>query len=828
MQDRVPNPDASRRAATSAPDGRSDLSPARAALWAIAALALFVLMLGLKGVLGAHDRVERLADDAMLALHARGHVGRTALVAIDTESLETIDVWPWPRRVHAELIDRLNAIGVAGIHLDIDFSSPSSPVDDDILADALRRSAVPVSLAAHAQVDRVTGGLVERVPLPLLAEHATVAGVNVMPDAQGLVRFAERGRSFGGRPAPSMTALIAGTPPAESAFEIDFGIDPGAVPVLSVSDVLTGTGDLSALRGAQVIVGATAIELGDIIPVPGHGAVPGPLVQLVAAETLAQDRALQRPGWILVIGLACVLALGAALIWAVAHKRTRLLRAEIVILAALGLLVLVAVAMRARFAVMVPTVSLSLALIGVLVAVASLKLVVQHRAARAARRRIRWLATYDSVTGALQAHAFAGVLAKRADDAAVSLVAFDLRRFGIVRDMLGAERADQMLAATVADLRANDRVTAVGRYGEHEFVLVAEADAARLPGVARLLSETLALALPTERLSLSLGTLALAEFDGSPDEAIAAVRMTTDRAVEHGRSVVPFDREHAATAARRRRQEADLPGAIARDEIALAYQPKVCLSTGRIEGAEALVRWIHPDMGFMRPDEFVNVAEAAGQIVMLGDWVLQRACRDFAALGPVGAGLRVSVNVSPHQFMQGDIAASVRAALRRSGLSIERLELEITESLAIEDPAVVRFALDPLRAAGLTVSLDDFGTGYANLGMLGQLPIDTLKIDRSLILDLPSPRASAMVAAAVMIARGHGLGTVVEGVEDERAAELLRMAGCAQGQGYHWSRPVPFEAFAALLAEEAQASDAQALDARAPDAEAFGGVRARA
>ena len=779
---------------------------ARAAL----GLVVFVALLGAALSLGLLDGAQRTLRDARTGLVAREPVLPITLVAIDASSLERIDVWPWPRRIHASLIDALNEAGAGAIHFDVDFSSPSNPVDDDILADALRRSAAPVSLAAHVQMGP-GGELIERVPLPLFGEHAATASVSVLPGPNGLTRRAERGRAFASGPAPSMVSLLADVPPRAGAFPIDFAIDPDLVPVIAVADVLTGAADPSVLRDRRIIVGATAIELGDVLSVPGHALLPGPLVQVLAAETLAQNRVPSVPegaGW---GGLLLMLGFALVLLWALTTDRIALRTLVVIVLTVQTTLVVLVLALEARGPVWLPDLVWHLAALGTIVSATALRLVVQHRATRAARRRIEWLADHDEPTRALQRHALLRMMNALPPDERndTGLVAFELRRFAQVRETLGLEHADRVMRAMVAEIERSPGVRSLARSGDAEFVALI-AGVSTSDDVQRIGE---AVAARVRRVSsvatVHAGTIHWSTYSGSGEEetgardardVLSAARLAKDVAVERGERAVAFEPAFAEDATRRLRQEVDLPGAIARNELTLAYQPKIDLKTGKIAGVEALVRWMHPEMGFMRPDEFVAVAEASGAIEALGAWVLERACTDIAPItGPAGP-LKVAVNVSPQQFVQTDVAALVRRAVKASGLPIGRLELEITESVAVRDGAIVSRTLQPLRDEGMTVALDDFGTGYAQLGSLGDLPVDTIKIDRSLIMHLPSTRATSLVAAALTIARGHDLPVVAEGVEDEATAALLRGAGCHTGQGYHWSRPLPLDELVTFLA----------------------------
>ena len=828
---------------TELPSTRIDAK--RPTLRALAALIAAVLAIGLLAGRGHLDGLQAMLRDSRLHLAPRAPVTDIVLVAIDTESIGRIDVWPWPRRTHATLVDRLNEVGARAIHFDVDFSSRSNPVDDEILADALMRSAAPVSLAAHVQLAATGEGLVERLPLPLFAAHAATASVVVVPGPRGLTRMAERGRRFSTGPAPSLAVLLAGHPPGEGSFAIDFSIDAHAVPVLSYADVMERRVDPVALKGKTVIVGATAIELGDILSVPGHALLPGPLVQVLAAETLAQGRIPHQPSHALVIGLVAALAIGLGLLVGVASGRLRLRTAQMVIAVALAATLTLGVVLETRGPVWLPTLAFGLAFVAAIVAMVSLRLVLQHRTNQAARRRIEWLATHDEATAALQRHALRTRLVAMDEDgfANSGLVAFELRRFAQVRETLGTDRADAVMARMVREISGSCGVQALARTGDVDFLAwiggvgtaadverIGEAIASRVRRVSSV-------------ATVSAGTLHFREFaqtdeedasDGSDGsggsgertqdtergraarvaEAMLAVRLAKEVAAENGETVVPHSAEFVEGTRRRLRQELDLPGAIASEKLSLAYQPQICLRTGAITGVEALVRWIHPEMGFMRPDEFVAVAEASGAIDALGEWVLRRACTDIAPLEGAQGPLQVSVNVSPQQFVQSDVRALVLSALAESGLPIARLELEITESVAVRDTRIVRRALEPLREDGMKVALDDFGTGYAQLGTLGELPIDKIKLDRTLITPLPAPRATSVLSAAIAIARGHDLVSVAEGVEDEGTAILLRGAGCDVGQGYLWARPLPLDELCSTIAENVAALRAEARAAR--------------
>ncbi len=246
-----------------------------------------------------------------------------------------------------------------------------------------------------------------------------------------------------------------------------------------------------------------------------------------------------------------------------------------------------------------------------------------------------------------------------------------------------------------------------------------------------------------------------------------------------------------AAAAERRRLERDLATALQRGAFLLHYQPRVVLATGAAIAAEALLRWPHRKQGMIPPAMFIPLAERSGQIIAIGEWVLRAACQQAAGWPPSWS---LSVNVSPRQLEGGALLGQVSTALETSGLAPERLELELTESLLVDVDTDTLLLLSAVRDLGVGLALDDFGTGYASLAVLKRLPLTVMKLDRSLVRDLPADREDAAIVRAV-IATGHALGltVVAEGIESEAQRAFLAGSGCDEGQGYLFSQPVPPE-----------------------------------
>jgi EAL domain-containing protein (putative c-di-GMP-specific phosphodiesterase class I) len=292
------------------------------------------------------------------------------------------------------------------------------------------------------------------------------------------------------------------------------------------------------------------------------------------------------------------------------------------------------------------------------------------------------------------------------------------------------------------------------------------------------------------------------------------------RAKKHGGNNHQFYTEEMnVQASARLALERDLRRALDRNEFLLHYQPQVELTTGKVVGAEALLRWQSPDRGLVSPAEFIPVLEDTGLIIPVGRWVLSAACRQAKAWqeAPGLAPLRMAVNLSARQFSQEDLVSDVSGALMEAGLDPPWLELELTESLLMEDLDASLRALHQLKSAGggVRISIDDFGTGYSSLYRLKTLPIQRLKIDRSFIRDVPTdPDDAAITAAIVRLAHSLRLEVVAEGVETEQQLAFLRHRECDEAQGYHFSEPLPAGRFAEFLLKREASLPGASAEAR--------------
>lgn len=434
---------------------------------------------------------------------------------------------------------------------------------------------------------------------------------------------------------------------------------------------------------------------------------------------------------------------------------------------------------------------------------------------REAQDRIQRLAHFDPLTGLpnrtlLAERARIHIAQQHALGASLAMLFLDLDHFKNVNDSLGHRTGDTLLVAVAKRLESliTEQDT-IARLGGDEFLLLLPSASASAAAdtAARLLA---AVAEPFQidayelTTTLSIG-IAMYPADGdSFDTLYQRADAAMYRAKQSGRNRYGFyTADLQERTARALLIENAMRRALERDQFELHYQPQVSLATGRTVGAEALLRWRHPDLGWISPAEFIPVAETSGMIVAIGEWVIRTAVHDAKRwLDMQLPLLAVSVNVSAVQFRHAQLPEMVTRCLEEAGLPARRLELELTEGAAVDDPAAALAMMDELHDRGVRLSMDDFGTGYSSLSYLKRFQIYKLKIDQSFVRDLEDDANDrAIVSAIIRMAQALGMLTTAEGVETEGQLEFLREHGCQEGQGYYFSRPLPASAFEAYLRE---------------------------
>lgn len=449
---------------------------------------------------------------------------------------------------------------------------------------------------------------------------------------------------------------------------------------------------------------------------------------------------------------------------------------------------------------------------------------------KAAHDEIRTLAFYDPLTALPNRRFLMDRLHKLIHASEPSrhlygLMLVDLDNFKMLNDTLGHHLGDRLLQEAARRFSTSIPETdTIARCGGDEFAIVvgnlsqvAEKAASQVKAIAeRVLAFTTQPFLLDDQECLSAASIGITVFapgSGDNEELLKQAELAMYQAKSAGKNTIRFFAPSLQDAVNQRAAlEAELRHAIVSGELMLYFQPQI--DEGRLVGAEALVRWKHPQRGILLPSEFIPLAEETGLILGLGDWVFNKVCRQSAAWAahPDTASLTLSVNISARQFRQPDFVDRVRTELKLAAVDPRRIHLELTESLFVEDIDEIVAKMTALHSDGLNISLDDFGTGYSSLAYLRRLPLEQLKIDRSFVQDMLDVRGRTIVKAIIDLSAGMGLSVMAEGVETQEQQELLSQLGCKAFQGFLFSRPVPIDEFEALLMQTASAVRSERRD----------------
>jgi diguanylate cyclase (GGDEF)-like protein/PAS domain S-box-containing protein len=900
----------------------------------LVAIALVVVLMS-----GWHHAFRNALVDLRFEALQREAGGDVVVVAIDTPSIEKIGVWPWPRLLHAEVLRQMEKAGVRDVAFDVDFSAPSDPASDREFVEALRSAAGSVILPSFQQPAADPGNpdaLHINRPLKPFADQSWAALVNIAIEPDGRVRRYPFGAKLGGAYLPSMAAMLAGHYSDKSApFLIDYGIRAGSVPSVSFVDVLRGDpATLARLRDQKVIVGGTALELGDRFSVPNGQILSGPVLQAVAAESILQGRTLRWTSDL--VRLAEIAAISLLMMFA--WRRFRPGARVVMLFGAAFTAETAALLLQAKWPLVLDTSLLDTAIVAYLAAMALdeidflglLGRIAERRfhriamslgdglactdgdhritfwnpgaeaifgysadeiigkpidlicagkegrapfliseAARPAwlapggnvvefegRRRngeafpveacfsawhgadgiqygailrditvrkreaerIRHLAEYDTLTGlanrnTLQSGLAAMIASEKSADG-VALLVLGLDGFMNINDLLGHAAGDRVLQAVANRLKEEaGQDGLVARLSGDEFAIAMPRAALPYPAgefaerIVEAFDRPLFAGSREHRIKISTGVAIYPENGRNADELLSNGHLAFCRAKGPRRGGhVMFDNSMRQELEARVTLEAELALAVERGEFELFYQPQVYLADGRLSGAEALIRWHHPERGLVPPMLFMPVVNSSAISDKIALWVMETACLQALQWELAGHAVRVSINLSPSQLQSGDLAKSVADMLDATGLSPGLLELEVTEDILLQDETRVLETFQKIQQLGVRVVFDDFGTGYASLSYLKKFPLDGLKIDKSFVFELLTDSDdAAIVNSTVGLSKQLGLSVIAEGIENRAGADLLLTMGCEEGQGYFFGKPMPVREFEAKWFARAEA-----------------------
>lgn len=740
--------------------------------WRPLTLALAALLGVATAVSGIGHPVESGFQALRHGLQPRKASRQIHVIEMDAASIAAIDRWPWPRRNYASVVDQLNRAGVASIAFDVDFSSPSNPSDDSLFAQSLKRSRIPVILPTFSQSAQSSDRRsIDALPIAALRSHAALAAVSVEPDADGLVRNMLMGTITAHTPRPSLSAFLSKrSGAADEQFPIDYAIDPATIPRHSFVDIRDGRFDPAAIAGKDILIGATAVEMGDRYAVPQYGVVPGVIIQALAAETLLRGRP-HAAGWLW--------PLIAMLAWSVVLISCRSGR-SIAASAVGGIAVLFGTAVVAEAA-----------LYEIFAIVPAMVVIATGTAATAVRRVwdvLQHRRTHDTGTGLPNRAAMVALPAGCEVAIAVAVV----QGFDRLAAVVSAEGANVLIARVAERLRFASDSAIVYRIEDRALAwLIDGAEAKqRLDAITALMLNPIEVDGRRVDVSLACGVAVGKQVESALTDAALA-------ASEAARAGVPW--QLAAVDQEELAQQISLMGelsdALLQGQLEVAYQPKLDIASEQITSVEALVRWRHPVRGYLRPDLFVPLAEQSDRILGLTLFVLERTMTDLAWWATHDRRLRGAVNISATLVTSDAFAEGVRELLERDIIPNCQLIFEITESATLTRAEDATSALERFRDMGISISMDDYGTGQSTLSYIKNLPLSELKIDRSFVQFAHINKSDAvLVCSTIDLAHQLDLKVVAEGVEDEECLEFLRDVGCDMAQGYLIGKPMPREA----------------------------------
>ncbi len=713
------------------------------------------------------------------AAHARQASGDIVIVAIDNKSLETHADWPWPRARYARLIDELNALGAAEVAFDVGFATRADPADDRRLAEAIERARGKVVLPIRMARDPISGKRVDVLPAPELRRHATLANIYVQYNFQSKVWKLSYATRSHGVVYPSLPAHLAGrTGSPDEKYTIDYSTRLDSIPVISAVDLLAGGVERGRVAGKHIIVGTTATEISKTYFVPGSGQAPEVYLHALGAETLRRGKPVEL-GWLMPL----VGVLGLLAVYQFVANRWL---ARLALAGALGIVFALPFLAESQ-----------LVFFDSVPAMTALLIVVLNRWWTDFRQSFKARGLTNPVSGLPNLNAL-----REVDHPEMTLVAARVHNFAEITSALAQEAEKILVEQIVARLGIGFSGATVYQGDEGIFAWLVRRESMtdlgdQLEALHALCRTPVSVAGVHVDLVITFG----ADAGNRPIAArIGSALVAADEAAVEGLRWKEFDAAKLKDAAWKLSLLGRLDTAIDDGEMWVAYQPKLDLATRRIVGAEALVRWSHPEKGEISPAEFIPAAEQHNRIEKLTAHVLEDAVRSAAAINARGIDFNIAVNLSARLLDNFAIVEQIGALLARHRLPAGKLTLEVTESAAMSSSTQSFEVLERLRELGVNISIDDYGTGFSTLEYLKKIPATEIKIDRGFIRMIDRSHSDKlMVNSTIQLAHSLGRKVVAEGVESEEILEALAAMGCDDAQGFLIGRPMKLRALIKTL-----------------------------
>jgi EAL domain-containing protein (putative c-di-GMP-specific phosphodiesterase class I)/CHASE2 domain-containing sensor protein len=754
---------------------KSEQSPSRLLLWVAIAGLIF-------GLIGFGELPEDVLRSGRNSLHLHKASGDIVFVSIDDHSLREVGRWPWPRRYHAQITDKLTAAGANRIFFDVMFENRSSPADDAMFADALKRSGrvtLPVRIRSGPDTEPNThSGVPDSIPLDLFSRHTQLGTISVRYNYQNAVWHLPYALKVNDQLTPSFAASLAHRQTrTESGFTPDYSVMPSSIPTVPAATILSGDFPAALVRGKDVVIGTNSEAVGDQYFIPGVGKLGGAYVQIIGAETLNAGTPLSL-GWI----PAFLLALGIAVFGARQKNPTR---QNLIFGGGAAALLLVPVLLEANL---------------ILVDITPGLFVILTCGSVLAWRGFRVRGLVNSVSGLPNLNA----LRLNKSGRSQALIVARLLNYSEIVATLPAESERQLIEQIVGRLSvgSRDRIFYHGDGG-----ILAWFEEPRLPfgnhidALYSLFRNPVRVGGLAIDLAISFGV----EIGSgrSLGNRLGSALVAAEEAAHDGLKWKFHDPDSLQDASWKLSILSQLDSAIDKGEVWVAYQPKLDLASNQIIGAEALARWTHPEKGPIAATEFVAAAEQHDRIGKLTDFVLEKAVAAGAAITRQGRDFNIAVNLSARLLTDRNFTLRLSAMLARHGLSARHLTLELTETAAMVGSGESVEMLGRLRELGVNISIDDYGTGLSTLDYLKKIPAGEIKIDQSFVKAMCDNRSDRlMVQSTIALAHSLGRKVVAEGVEQREILEALIEMKCDVAQGYIIGRPMSLESLTKRLTSD--------------------------
>ena len=741
-------------------------------------LLLWTALAGLIfGLIGLGAIAEDWLRTARNSLHWHKASGDVVLVKIDDQSLRKIGRWPWPRRYHAQLTQRLSDAGAKSILFDLSFFGATSHTDDGAFAEAIRRSG-RVILATRTRSGPMEGSEQEGPPLAMLTGAAKGLGtISWRYNFQLAVSGIPYSATVNGKVIPSFSALISGrSGKPDATFAPDYSIDPKSIPNISAASILEGTFDPRLIRGKQVVVGTASDEIGDQFFVPGTGRMGGAYVHIIGGETLKAGRPVNL-GWV-------PLFLAALSVSALVLSR-RSPRQQGLILASSAVVLLLGPAVPEAYLV-------SLDITPGLFVIVTIASVLGWRGYKA-------LGLVNPLSNLPNLNA----LRANREGREQALIAARVLNYEEIVATLPPQSEAHLIEQIVARLKVGtpSRILYQGDAGIFAwFAEPQEPFGNHLEALYTLFRNPARIANMPIDLSISFGV----EVGSGRSVAnrLASALVAADDAAHDGLKWKYHDPESLENASWKLSMLSQLDEAIDRGEVWVAYQPKLDLTTMRIIGAEALARWTHPQKGPIAASEFVAAAEQSNRIGKLTDFVLEQAVAAATQINKRGTEFEIAVNLSARLLSDKGFTLRLSALLARHHLAPHRLTLELTETAALTGGEGLDM-ITRLCDLGINISIDDYGTGLSTLDYLKKIPANEIKIDQSFVKGIADNRSDRlMVQSTIGLAHSLGRKVVAEGVEHREILDVLVEMNCDVAQGFAIGRPMSLDSLTKRLTSD--------------------------